>query len=858
MNKPSASEALAPYHLKRDFEKTPEPRTGGKSGAKGALSFVVQKHHASHLHYDFRLELDGTLKSWAVPKGPCLDPTVKRMAVHVEDHPISYANFEGTIPAGQYGGGNVIVWDRGEWAAEGDARAGLSEGKLKFELRGDKLRGRWTLVRMRGKGEKQAPWLLIKEKDDEARPLADYDVVEALPDSVLSGRDVDDPPNVSYGREPAPGKAETSAASKSASRKASSKAAAKGPDALGRKAALPASLSPQLATLASAPPAAPDDWLYELKFDGYRLLTRIDGDKVQCITRNGHDWTSKLPKLAQALAKLPTRSAWLDGEIVVEGQKGAPDFQALQNAFDSGATASIVYWLFDAPFLDGRDLRDVPVEARRAQLARLLGKKPPALLRLSEAFDASPRDLLASSARLGFEGIIGKLKGSVYVSRRSPNWIKLKNQQRQEFVIGGYTAPKGSRAGFGSLLLGVYDEEGALQYCGNVGTGFDGTRLADVKAKLDKQLADKCPFATRPAGVRAQWVKPALVCEVAFGEWTREGRIRHSVFQGLRADKPARQIRRETAKSPDPKPSSAADKESTKPMKQRITNADRVIDAQSGATKGELAAYYEQVAALILPHLKGRPVSLVRAPDGVGGELFFQKHLKLDELPGVKLLDPALDPGHEPLLQIDSAKGLLSAAQMNVIELHTWNATSNAIGKPDRMTFDLDPGEGVPWERMQEAAMLVQTLLTELGLPAFLKTSGGKGVHVVVPIRRHFDWDTVKGFSQAVVQHLADTIPDRFVANSGPRNRVGKIFVDYLRNGFGATTVSAWSARSRPGLGVSVPLAWDELPALTSASQWTIRNVGERVATGNQPWAEMEKSRKSIGAAMKMLGYKAP
>ncbi|MDM0001418.1 DNA ligase D [Variovorax sp. J22P240] len=846
MARSSEREALAPYHGKRDFEKTPEPRTGGKVGANGALTFVVQKHHASRLHYDFRLELDGTLKSWAVPKGPCLDPAVKRMAVHVEDHPISYASFEGTIPPKQYGAGTVIVWDRGEWAAEGDARKALAEGKLKFELRGDKLRGHWTLVRMRGKGEKQEPWLLIKERDGEARPLADYDIVEVLPDSVLSGRDVDDPPHITYGK-PAPPEKKAPTGRK--------KAAAKSSEAPGRKATLPATLAPQLATLASTPPSDPDDWLYELKFDGYRLLARIDGDKVQCITRNGHDWTSKLPKLAQALAKLPTRSAWLDGEIVVDNEKGAPDFQALQNAFDSGATASIVYWLFDVPFLDGRDLRDLPVEERRAQLVRLLGKKPPAALRLSEAFEVSPRDLLASSAHLGFEGIIGKLKGSSYVSRRSPNWIKLKNQRRQEFVIGGYTAPKGSRSGFGSLLLGVYDEEGALQYCGNVGTGFDGSRLADIKAKLDKHQADESAFETRPAGVKAQWVKPVLVCEVSFGEWTRDGRIRHSVFQGLRADKPARQIRRESAQAPELTPASKAGKGATKPMTQRITNADRVIDEQSGTTKGELAAFYHQVAELMLPHLKGRPVSLVRAPEGVGGELFFQKHLKQDELPGVKLLDPALDPGHEPLLQIDTERGLLSAAQMNVIELHTWNATSNAIGKPDRMTFDLDPGEGVAWARMQEAAMLVQTLLTELGLPAFLKTSGGKGLHVVVPIRRHYDWDTVKGFSQAVVQHLADTIPERFVAKSGPRNRVGKIFVDYLRNGFGATTVSAWSARSRPGLGVSVPLTWDELPTLTSASQWTVRNIARRVPTGNKPWEGMEKSRKSIGAAMKLLGY---
>ena len=833
-----ASDALAPYHGKRDFKKTPEPRTGGKS-ARGMLSFVVQKHHASHLHYDFRLELDGTLKSWAVPKGPCLDPTVKRMAVQVEDHPISYASFEGTIPPKQYGAGSVIVWDRGQWAAEGDARAALAEGKLKFELRGDKLRGHWTLVRMRGEGEKQVPWLLIKERDGEARPLADYDVVEAEPDSVLSGRGVDDPV-----------RREAPAAKKGVAKKSAAKSE-------GRKAALPEALAPQLATLASAPPATPGDWLYELKFDGYRLLARIDGDKVRCFTRNGHDWTSKLPTLARSLARLKTTSAWLDGEIVVAGEHGAPDFQALQNAFDSGATSDIVYWLFDAPFLDGVDLRAVPLEERRARLARLLGSRPPAQLRLSEVFDAAPRDLLASSAQLGFEGIVGKRKGSIYVSRRSPDWIKLKNQRRQEFVIGGYTAPKGSRSGFGALLLGVRDDAGTLVYCGNVGTGFDESRLADIKARLDRQASDTCPFGEKPAGVRAQWVKPVLVCEVSFGEWTREGRIRHPVFQGLRSDKPAAQIRRERAEPPEATPAGADGHErgAKKSMAMRITHAERVIDTESGTTKGELVAFYEQVAELMLPHLKGRPVSLVRAPEGIGGELFFQKHAQHSEMPGVKLLDPSLDRDHDPLLQIDTARGLLSAAQMNVIEFHTWNATSKAIDTPDRITFDLDPGDGVPWARMQEAAMLVQTLLAELGLPAFLKTSGGKGLHVLVPIKRQHGWDAVKGFSQAVVQHLATTIPERFVAKSGPRNRVGKIFVDYLRNGFGATTASAWSARSRPGLGVSVPLAWDELPDLRSASQWTVRNIAERLAVGNGPWDGMEKSRKALGPAMKKLGY---
>ncbi|SEB21341.1 DNA ligase D [Variovorax sp. YR216] len=845
VGKQAETEALAPYRRKRDFRKTPEPHSGG-SMRNGALSFVVQKHHASRLHYDFRLELDGTLKSWAVPKGPCLDPTVKRMAVHVEDHPISYADFEGTIPPKQYGAGTVIVWDRGDWVPLGDARQQMTEGKLKFELRGKKLRGHWTLVRMHGKaGEKQEPWLLIKERDPEARPIDEYDVVEAEPDSVLTGRDVDSPPPVTYQREADP---EVDKASAKPSKPAQPP---------GREAkSLPDLLPPQLATLATAPPARADDWLYELKFDGYRLLTRIDEKgRVQCITRNGHDWTSKLPALAKALAKLPVRSTWLDGEIVVDDEHGAPDFQALQNAFDRGSTSSIVYWLFDAPFLDGRDLRDVPVEQRRDLLAAMLARAPDPSLRFSEAFEASPRDLLASSARIGFEGIIGKRCGSGYVSRRSPDWIKLKNQRRQEFVIGGYTAPKGSRAGFGSLLLGVYDDAGALRYCGNVGTGFDARRLTDIKDRLDKVQSDTCPFAKQPVGVKAQWVLPVLVCEVSFGEWTGDDRIRHSVFQGLRDDKPARQIRREVASAPEAEPAKPTGQGIAVP-KQRVTHADRVIDKDSGTTKGELVAYYEQVADLMLPHLKGRPVALVRAPEGVGGELFFQKHMKKNsELPGVTLLDPSLDPDHEPLLQIDTARGLLSAAQMNVIELHTWNATSNAIDKPDRMTFDLDPGEGVQWAQMQEAALLVRTIVTELGLVPFLKTSGGKGLHVMVPIRRQYDWDTVKGFSQAVVQHLASVIPDRFVAKSGPRNRVGRIFVDYLRNGFGATTVAAWSARSRPGLGVSVPVAWDELPGLTSASQWTVRTIGRRLPAGNTPWDGMAKSAKALGPAMKKLGY---
>lgn len=838
-------DALAHYHRKRDFSRTPEPSEGGRASST-RLSFVIQKHHATRLHYDFRLELDGTLKSWAVPKGPSLDPTVKRMAVQVEDHPLSYGGFEGTIPAGNYGAGRVILWDRGEWEPVGDPHEGLAKGDLKFDLHGHKLQGRWVLVRMKGKEEEKQPaWLLIKERDSHVRPQSEYDVLEAMPDSVAGLPDAG------------------GAAAKTA-KKSKPEVKTKPPP----KAALPATLSPQLATLVDAPPQPVGEWLYELKYDGYRLLARIEGKDVRCFTRNGHDWSDKLPELVKALRALELRSAWVDGEIVVEGESGTPDFQALQNAFERSSTSRIVYWMFDLPYFDGHDLREVPFEERTVLLRGLLdGDKAPPQLRVSETFDAEPRDLLAAASRLGFEGIVGKKRDSAYVSRRSPHWIKLKSGLRQEFVLGGYTAPGGSRTGFGSLLLGVHDDKGKLQYCGNVGAGFDEALLVDLKEKMDAVAAKTSPFAGPvPTTVKvAQWLKPRLVAEVSFGDWTRDGRIRHSVFQGLRIDKPARQIGREEAKEA---PGTEADRrggkarssraveaeEAAATPRVRVTHADRVIDKASGITKGELAAYYQRIAPLMLPHLQGRPVSLVRAPSGIGGELFFQKHAQKREIPGLTLLDPELDRDHEPLLQIDTEMALVSAAQMNTVELHTWNATSNAIAKPDRICFDLDPGEGVAWPRVQEAAMLLRALLDELGLPAFLKTSGGKGLHVVVPIKRHFGWDPVKDFSRAVVEHLAQTIPARFVAKSGPKNRVGKIFVDYLRNGFGATTVAAWSARARPGMGVSVPVEWDELPKLKSGAHWTLADVEERIPVGNGPWVEMDRQRVALGAAMRKLG----
>ena len=837
--------ALKTYQAKRNFAITPEP-AGGDEAPGDALTFVIQKHWASRLHYDFRLELDGTMKSWAVPKGPSYDPHDKRMAVQVEDHPISYSSFEGTIPEKQYGAGKVIIWDKGTWqpqAATSDARQALEAGELKFTLHGHKMHGKWVLVRMKGKGdrrsEKQPAWLLIKEKDAYARPALEFSVVDAFPDSVKA-------------------KAMPRRKKRDDMATAAATAAATAPAAPAAK--LPATLSPQLATLAEAPPPAAQDWLFEAKFDGYRLLARCDGEKIALITRNGNDWTHKLPKLHAALHKLGLPPGWYDGEIVVNDADGRPDFGALQRAFEAETTSEITYYLFDVPYFDGHDLRGQPVEARRALLRQLLQSLPASpRVRFSETLDATPRQLLAHACKLGLEGVIGKRRGAPYVGHRSGDWIKLKCGQRQEFVIGGYTAPQGAREGIGSLLLGVYDDEGQLRYAGNVGSGFDDVALRDLRRRLDALAVPASPFAGKAGGVRQPlWAKPQLVAEVSFAQWTSGGAIRHAVFHGLRLDKKPGAIVRERAQPVIKEKTMQDDKvaaDKVLPASFKVSHAERVIDKDSGARKIDLVRYYALVGKLMLAHVRGRPVSLVRAPAGVGGELFFQKHADTSTMPGVKQLDARLDPAHPPMLEVASLQGLLSAAQWNVVEFHTQNALASAYDTPNRIVFDLDPGKGVDWPAIQEAAVLLRAFLTELGLPAWLKTSGGKGLHVVVPIRPKHDWDTVKAFSQAIVAHMARLIPQRFVVKSGPANRVGKIFIDYLRNGRGATTVCAWSARTRSGLGISVPLGWDELDKLKAGDAWNVGNVHSRLDVGNAPWNGYARSARGIDAAMKKLDF---
>ncbi|KPZ11160.1 ATP-dependent DNA ligase [Pseudomonas syringae pv. viburni] len=854
--KPAMAKPASEYTRKRNFDVTSEPAESKRKGKarSGALSFVIQKHDARNLHYDFRLELDGTLKSWAVPKGPSLDPKQKRLAVHVEDHPLDYAAFEGSIPKGQYGGGDVIVWDRGIWQPHGDPRKTYADGKLKFTLIGEKLSGEWALVRTRLKGSgSKEQWLLIKEKDDIARPAAEYDITEAQPQSVISGA------HVGAGCS-APAKPKAKAVEAKPARKPAPKKA---------NVVFPDTLAPQLATLVDAPPAG--DWLYEIKFDGYRMLTRIQNDEVRLFTRNGNDWTDQLPELTKALKGLKLQDSWFDGEVVVLDEQGLPDFQGLQNAFDAGHSKNIFYYLFDMPFLSGEDLREVPLEQRRDALKQVLGSQRSRLLRYSDAFQAGHQDIVASAAAMGLEGVIGKRAGSAYVGKRNADWIKLKCRLRQEFVIVGYIAPQGSRSAFGALLLAVNDDAQGLVYAGRVGTGFTEATLKHVHKQLKPLHREESPLAKKLTSAQArgvQWVEPTLVCEAEFAQWTREGIVRQAAFFGLRGDKPAADVVREEAQpakaaSVTPEPSRQPGKKTARGKVDvagtGISHPQRVIDSKTGTKKIELAQFYESIADWILPFLNKRPVALLRCPEGIDGEQFFQKHAEHLAIPPIRQLDRALDPGHAALMEIDSVQALVGAAQMGAIELHTWGATRDRIETPDHFVLDLDPDPALPWRSMIEATQMVLAVLEELGLEAFLKTSGGKGMHIIVPLARQAEWDTVKAFAKAIAEFISRQLPERFTATMGPKNRVGKIFIDYLRNSRGGSTVTAYSVRARPGLPVSVPIALHELAGLTSSAQWDIINLEQRLSQlKDDPWAGYSNRRKITQKMWKQLGAKRP
>ena len=896
------------YNKKRNFDITPEPpeeEAPRKKTKAHALQFVVQKHDARGLHYDLRLEIDGTLKSWAVPKGPSLDPKDKRMAIQTEDHPIAYAKFEGTIPQGEYGAGDMIVWDHGIWQPHGDAAEIYKSGKLKFTLIGEKLSGDWMLVKTKGYGNgRQDSWLLIKERDEVARASSEYNIVVDRPESAISAELL---PMDKSAKKPKVSSTKSKKIDpdvktivkqtlKKTSANALDKAVTKKPPGkklstkIIRKASpVPEAFSPQLATLVSEPPEG--DWLYEIKFDGYRMLARVKKGRVNLFTRNGHDWTDRMPIQGKAVQALKLKDSWLDGEVVVLNENGLPSFQALQNAFDVGASQDIIFYLFDAPYLNGIDLREVPLEERRAQLEKLLKDNDDGPLRYSGIFDADHKSIVQSACALSLEGVIGKRAGSTYVSRRSNDWIKLKCRLRQEFVIVGYTEPQGSRSGFGAILLGVHKDVGSkeLLYAGRVGTGFNDEKLRDIYKKMFALKRDTTPVSSKLTSEQkrgAHWIEPKLICEVEFAEWTGEGVLRQASFISLRTDKPAKDIIRERPKNLNTSTSNtesgkksiveknAASKKTlvkSKPKNGKvdvagigISHPDRVLDIESGGTKLELAEFYESISEFILPHLANRPVSLLRAPDGIAGEQFFQKHSENLSIPHITQLDKSLDPTHGRLMQIDNVQGLVGCAQMNTIELHTWGATTAAIEAPDRFVLDLDPDPALPWRSVIEATRLTLSLLDELKLQAFLKTTGGKGMHIIVPLTPDASWDYVKAFSKAVADFMAKQIPERFVSKMGPKNRIGRLFIDYLRNTRGASTVCAYSVRARPGLAVSVPIARDELEKVSHSDQWNIENLHKRLdkLKGN-PWDDytgkkFKKNQKITKIMWKKLGLLEP
>ncbi|HEX2204363.1 MAG TPA: DNA ligase D [Longimicrobium sp.] len=915
---------LQEYHRKRDFDVTGEPK-GEEHDSGPVLAFVIQKHAASHLHYDFRLELDGVLLSWAVPKGPSLDPSVKRLAVHVEDHPVEYGDFEGVIPRGEYGGGTVMLWDRGAWVPDGDPRKAYRKGDLKFRLEGEKLRGAWHLVRSRRAGDDggKEQWLLFKGSDEHARAESEEVVTETEPRSVKTGRTMEEiaaqaddvwhsnrpPKGAKTAREQLAAVAraarEKAAAAekdtdkpagkqtaKTSKTKTTSDAVAPSPADLpgARKARLPAELLPQLATLEDEVPPG-KEWLHEIKFDGYRFVVTLEKGRARMLTRKANDWTSRFPGFAQRFAGLPARSAVLDGELVIMGPGGVTSFQLLQNVLNNGREDELVFYAFDLLHLDGYDLRGVPLlqrkETLRALLAGLAANGP---IRFSDHVVGNGKAFLQQGCRMGLEGIISKRADSHYTSKRTRDWLKVKCQRRQEFVVGGYTEPKGSRTGFGALLVGVYEGD-RLVHSGKVGTGFDDATLRELLKRMRPLETEKSPFADfgqrrTPAGVH--WLRPELVCEVAFTEFTEEGILRHPTFQGIREDKPPREVvREEPGGAPSPAPrakakaaadEALADGGSAPPTRGRsaraapppstqsrrvrgrggagdaevagvrISSPDKLLYPELGITKLDLARYYEAIGEWMLPHVGERPLTLVRCPDGVAGQCFYQKHGDQHFVEQIGRVQIAENDGDvKTYTYVDNVAALVGMVQMGVLELHTSNARIDDFEKPDRFIIDLDPAPDVPWARTVAAAFQVRDRLEELGLKSWVKTTGGKGLHVAVPLARKHTWDEVKEFSKQLSADLSARSPGQYITKSTLSKRKGKIFLDYLRNGRGATAISAYCARAKPTAAASVPITWEELTPSLRTDDFTPDAVIARLKRMKvDPWKGFYRSRQTL------------
>lgn len=832
--------ALESYHRKRDFSKTAEPK-GSKArsrGREGGNSFVIQKHDARRLHYDFRLELDGVLKSWAVAKGPSLIAGEKRLAVHTEDHPLEYGDFEGTIPKGEYGGGTVIVWDRGTWEPVFDPHRGLAKGHLEFELHGDKLKGRWHLVRMAGRPrEKTENWLLIKAEDEFALAEGSPDILlEERPESVKTGRVVEEVADEEPGWSSKTGRIEPKRAKRRQSQARQVKdpgppppepAKVKG----ARPAPIPAFIEPTLASLAVKPPSG-KRWIHEIKFDGYRLQARIEAGRVKLFTRTGLDWTAKFGKeIVAAFKALPVGTAVIDGELVVETAAGVSDFSALQADLSDGRSDRFVYYAFDLLYLDGFDIRDVPLTERKALLHQVIPGET-GRLRFSSHFDGDGSLILRHAGMLGLEGIISKLADEPYRSARGKGWLKAKFFKSQEVVIGGWVQSSTSRKAIGSLVCGVYDG-GRLDYIGRVGTGFSGRVAEDLYRRLERIKTDRSPFARRLTSDEARgvrFVRPELVAAVDFRVWTADGIMRHAAFQGLREDKRPEEVKLET-----PRTAPAAPR--AQEARIALTHPDRLYWPDEGVTKQGLADYYTEVWPHIGPFLINRPLALLRCPGGIFGEHFFQKHAWKGMNENIVLVRDPTD--EEPLVSIRDLDGLLGLVQAAVLEIHPWGSTVRNLERPDMIIMDLDPGPGVAWSQVIEAAHETRDRLKAAGLAAFVKTSGGKGLHVVAPLKPSTEWPEIKAFTKAIADRMAADSPDRFVSTIAKAKRQRKILIDYLRNQRGATAVAAYSTRARPGAAVSMPLSWEELSPAIGPAYYTVDNALKRLAAlGTDPWAD--------------------
>lgn len=803
---------LRKYNEKRDFKVTREPRGKKGKSARGDF-FCVQKHDATRLHYDFRLELDGVLLSWAVTKGPSLDPADKRLAVRTEDHPLDYGRFEGTIPEGQYGGGTVMLWDEGSWKPLEDPRKGLKSGKLKFELSGARLKGAWTLVRMRGKeNEKRENWLLIKDKDD-ASSARSKTFLDKNATSIKSGRSM---AQIARDADAVWGAPANDA------RPVKTKKAAK-PSKKGNAAPLVKKYPHvQLATLVDAAPAGPD-WIHEIKFDGYRLLGYVDRGDVILMTRNGNDWTAKFPDIAASLAALDVQNAVLDMEAVIIGPDGKTDFQKLQNIFSEETEPQPIHaYVFDLLHLNGRDLRKTALIDRKKQLEKILTGK---FLHYSDHVQGKGADMIAQSCDMGLEGIICKRADSLYTGRRSRDWLKVKCVKQQEFVILGYAESTVSKSMIGALHLGYY-KDGQLHYAGKVGTGFTNASARDIKKTLDALPEAAAPAVVPRAARRAShWVKPKQLCEVSFGMWTDEGRIRHAAFRALRFDKNPKQVTQEkpvsapTKKQPRKKTGA---KDTAEVLGVPITHPDRIVFEPLGITKLELAEYYAAAAQAMLLDIKNHPVTLLRCPEGSDHECFYQRNPAAGMGGDIEPFRFKHKGKGHTYFYTNTAKGIVQMVQMGAIEIHPWGATVKDIDHPDRIIFDCDPGEGVPFEAVKLAALDLKQRLENLGLESFVKATGGKGLHVRVPIAPVTPWEDVKDFARRLCEQMAADVPEAYVSKMTKSLRKGKIFLDYLRNDYTATAVADWAVRARPGAPCAVPLEWDELKRLKTPNQFSI------------------------------------